>query len=88
MMTPKNPPLPPPQTKIPLRIGMHLALMICDKVAVYGFTRNWKEKGVKYHYFNNEEPNVAQLARDGKGEMPLIEKLIKANKGRIKMAHG
>ena len=35
-------------------LGMHLALMICDLVEVYGFMRNWKAARVKYHYFNDE----------------------------------
>jgi len=34
-------------------LGMHLALMLCDRVKVYGFMRNWKAKGAKYHYFND-----------------------------------
>jgi hypothetical protein len=68
-------------------LGMHLALMICDTVEVYGFMRNWRAAHVKYHYFNDEEPNASQLQRDGKGELPQIENLIKAHKGRIKMAH-
>ena len=59
----------------------------CDAVEVYGFMRNWKAARVKYHYFNDEEPNASQSQRDGKGEMPQIEKLVKAHKGRIKMAH-
>ena len=42
---------------------------------------------MKYHYFNREEPNESQMLRDGKGEMPLIEHLIKKNKNRIKMVH-
>lgn len=54
--------------------------MLCDSVKVYGFMRNWKAARVKYHYFNDEEPNVSQLQRDGKGELPQIEKLIKAHK--------
>lgn len=68
-------------------LGMHLALMVCDKVEVYGFMRNWKAAKTKYHYFNDEEPNASQSQRDGKGELPQIERLIKVSKGRIKMAH-
>jgi hypothetical protein len=57
------------------------------KPLVCGFARNWRERRMKYHYFNDEEPNASQLQRDGRGELPQIEKLMKARKGRIKMAH-
>ena len=68
-------------------LGLNLALMICDMINVYGFARNWKQRNMKYHYFNREEPNESQMLRDGKGEMPLIEHLMKKNKNRIKMVH-
>ena len=68
-------------------LGLNLALMICDKINVYGFARNWKQRNMRYHYFNREEPNESQMLRDGKGEMPLLEHLVKKNKNRIKMVH-
>ena len=68
-------------------LGLNLALMICDKINVYGFARNWKQRNMRYHYFNKEEPNESQMLRDGKGEMPLLEHLVKKNKNRVKMIH-
>jgi len=58
--------------------GLNLANMLCKKINIYGFLRNWKG-WVKYHYFNPEEPNSQQLQRDTSGEMPVIEALLKAN---------
>ena len=47
-------------------ISVESPLMICDKINVYGFARNWKQRNMRYHYFNREEPNESQMLRDGK----------------------
>ncbi|KAK3236839.1 hypothetical protein CYMTET_53045, partial [Cymbomonas tetramitiformis] len=66
--------------------GIHLALMLCNRVNIYGFLRTWKG-WVKYHYFNPEEPNTQQLSRDTGGEMVVIERLLKEYKDRLRFAH-
>lgn len=66
--------------------GLKLALMLCDKIDIYGFLRTWKGY-VKYHYFNDEEPNSRQLSRDTKGEMPIILDLLKSHADKIHFKH-
>ncbi|QDZ23948.1 sialyltransferase [Chloropicon primus] len=66
--------------------GLKLALMLCDKIDIYGFLRTWKGY-VKYHYFNDEEPNSRQLSRDTKGEMPIILDLLSTHADKIHFKH-
>ena len=66
--------------------GLKLALMLCDRIDIYGFLRTWKGY-VKYHYFNDEEPNSRQLSRDTKGEMPIILDLLKTHEDKIHFKH-
>uniref|UniRef100_A0A061QJI4 beta-galactoside alpha-(2,6)-sialyltransferase n=1 Tax=Tetraselmis sp. GSL018 TaxID=582737 RepID=A0A061QJI4_9CHLO len=66
--------------------GLKLALHLCDRVVVYGFVRNWRGN-FKYHYFNNEEPNAKQFARDNGGELPLIKELMQKHSGRMSFKH-
>ena len=66
--------------------GLKLALMLCDRIDIYGFLRTWKGY-VKYHYFNDEEPNSRQLSRDTKGEMPIILDLLKTHADKIHFKH-
>ena len=66
--------------------GLKLALMLCDRIDIYGFLRTWKGY-VKYHYFNDEEPNSRQLSRDTKGEMPIILDLLQKHADKIRFRH-
>ena len=66
--------------------GIKLALMLCDRITIFGFLRTWKGF-VKYHYFNDEEPNKKQLARDTGGEMPILKELLSMHRDRVHFAH-
>jgi len=66
--------------------GMKLALHMCDRIDVYGFVRNWRGN-FKYHYFNKEEPNAQQFARDNGGELPLIKELMQKHQRRLFFKH-
>ncbi|KAK9820136.1 hypothetical protein WJX72_006496 [[Myrmecia] bisecta] len=56
-------------------VGLKLALILCKKVDVYGFMRSYRG-WFKYHYFDDEEPNETQYARDNQGELPIIQEIM------------
>ena len=37
---------------------------ICQQVTLFGFQKRWKGQKLKYHYYNDVEPNESQTARD------------------------
>ena len=44
--------------------GAVFAAERCEAVTLFGYLKNWAEAGVKYHYYDDVEPNVSQKARD------------------------
>jgi len=44
--------------------GTLLAGEICQQVTLFGFQKQWKGQKLKYHYYNDVEPNESQTARD------------------------
>eukprot|EP00899_Mesostigma_viride_P027524 jgi/Mesvir1/7957/Mv11871-RA.2 len=65
--------------------GLRLALLLCERVSIYGFVRQW-QGWFSYHYFNDEEPNHLQVPRDS-SELPVIQKLIAENADRVRFMH-
>lgn len=57
-----------------------LASELCHKVDVYGFMRKWREAGMRYHYYNGEEPDGQQSFRDEK-EADRLEAFIRDTPG-------
>ena len=44
--------------------GIALAHLLCFRITLYGYQKNWKHQNIPYHYYDKVEPNENQYGRD------------------------
>ena len=59
--------------------GAVFAAERCEAVTLFGYLKNWAEAGVKYHYYDDVEPNTSQYSRDNTEATRFAELIDRAN---------